>query len=318
MHTVFSTADTPAPERSRHWHEVISTTYFPLVLRFRDPGTFGGQLRLWQFGAVSLSRLTSDGLSYGRLPSHLRNEPEEQYLITVPARSEIEFMQGGTDVRCKPGGFILERGHEPYEFRHAEANDLWVVKVKGEALKGRVRAPDRFCALQLDASSGAGGLFVDMLHLLPVRYAELDAATRSSVGEHLIELLALALRNDERVLASANSSVREAHLTRIEHYVRQHLSSPGLSPEEVAAACGISVRYLHELFRDTNQTLGAWIREQRLLAARHALEDSRNNQTIAEIAYRWGFGDQAQFSRLFRGAFGLSPSEHRQRATGAG
>ena len=67
---------------------------------------------------------------------------------------------------------------------------------------------------------------------------------------------------------------------------------------------------------NTNQTLGAWIREQRLMAAKEALEDRGNNHTIAEIAYRWGFGDQAQFSRLFRTAFSASPSEHRQRAVG--
>ena len=312
MHTVFSTADTPAPDRSRHWHDVISSTYFPLLLHFRQPETFGGELRLWQFGEVSLSRLTSGALSYKRLPEHLKAEPDEQYLITVPARSSIEFVQGSTGIRCRPGGFILERGHEPYEFSHAEANDLWVVKVKGAALKGRVRAPDRFCALQLDATSGAGGLFVDTLHLLPGRYGQLDAATRSSVGEHLIELLALALKSDDRVLRSVNSSVREAHLARIEDHVRRHLSDPNLEPRQVADACGISVRYLHALFRDTNQTLGAWIREQRLSAARQSLGDPRNNQTIGEIAYRFGFGDQAQFSRLFRTAFGATPSEYRQ------
>ena len=77
------------------------------------------------------------------------------------------FSQCGKDVRCNPGGFILERSHEPYEFSHAEAADLWVMKVEAKALNGRIRQPDRFCSLQFNAAEGAGGLFADMLHLIP-------------------------------------------------------------------------------------------------------------------------------------------------------
>jgi AraC-like DNA-binding protein len=308
-----STQGVPAPLRSRHWHEVIASTYFPLNLRFREADRFNGDLAVWRLGGVSLSRLRSDALSYERNAQHLRNEREEQYLVTVPALADVSFSQCDVDIVCKPGAFILERGHEPYVFGHEAANDLLVLKVPGQALRGRIRAPDRFSTLQFNASGGVGALFVDMLNLIPGRFDGMTPEAMSSIGLQLIDLLVLALKSDERALFSSASAVREAHLSRIERHVRQHLASPDLGPEQVAAACGISVRYLHELFRDTNQTLGAWIREQRLNAAKEALEDRGNNQTIAEIAYRWGFGDQAQFSRLFRAAFGKSPSEHRQR-----
>jgi AraC-like DNA-binding protein len=311
----YSTSDARPEQRSRHWHEVIASTYFPLNLQFRDPSRFGGELSLWNLGSVSLSRLTSEALRYERLPQHLRNEREEQYLVTVPALSEVMFNQCQTEIRCKPGSFILERGHEPYVFGHEQANDLWVLKVPGEALRGRIRAPDRFSTLQFDATGGVGALFVDMLHLIPGRFETMSREAHVSVGQQLVDLLVLALKSDERALFSAASSIREAHLSRIEQYVRQNLADPELSPERVATACGISVRYLHELFRDTNQTLGQWIREQRLIAAKESIEDPHNNQSIADIAYRWGFSDQSQFSRLFRAAFGISPSEHRHVVT---
>jgi AraC-like DNA-binding protein len=32
---------------------------------------------------------------------------------------------------------------------------------------------------------------------------------------------------------------------------------------------------------------------------------------VAEIAYRWGFGDQGQFSRHFKSHFGKTPREVR-------
>jgi len=300
--------------RSRHWHEAIASAYFPLDLEFREPDRFTGELKIWQLGDVSLSRLTSEALRYQRLSHHYLNEQEEHFLITVPTKSEIFFSQCGKDVRCNPGGFIIERSHEPYEFSHAEAADLWVLKIEAKALAHQIRSPDRFCSMEFDATNGAGGLFSDMLHLVPRRFPTMSEESRSVLGRQLSDMLILSLKSDERTLTSGASTVRAAHLTRIESFVRKKLDRFDLDPEMVARGCEISTRYLHELMRDTNQTLGQWIREQRLEACRETLKDSNNRQTVAEIAYRWGFGDHAQFSRAFKAHFGLSPKEFRDRA----
>lgn len=312
MKSTITTANTAVHDRSRHWHDTIARTYFPLDLAFRNPESFSGDLSLWQLGDVSLSRLTSDALQYRRLPHHFKAERDEHFLVTVPARSEVFFSQCGKDVRCNPGGFILERSHEPYEFSHDEAADLWVLKVESKALGGRIRQPDRFCSMQFNAAEGAGGLFTDMLHLIPGRFDAMSPEVRATVGQQLVDLLVLALKADERTLTTGASTVREAHLTRIEAFIRKNLSNSELDPEAIARGCGISTRYLHELFRDTNQTLGSWIRDQRLEACREALRDPSNRQTVAEIAYRFGFGDQAQFSRAFKAQFGAPPKEYRQ------
>lgn len=314
MKSTITTSATAVHDRSRYWHDAIAKTYFPLDLTFRNAESFSGDLTCWTLGDVSLSRLTSQALQYRRLPHHFKAERDEHFLVTVPARSEVSFSQCGKDVRCQPGGFILERSHEPYEFSHVEAADLWVMKVEAKAVGGRIRQPDRFCSLQFNAAEGAGGLFADMLHLIPNRFEAMTAEVRATVGQQLIDLLVLALKADERTLTTGNSTVREAHLTRIEAFIRKNLGDCDLDPETIARGCGISTRYLHELFRDTNQTVGSWIRDQRLEACREALRDPMNRQTVAEIAYRFGFGDQAQFSRAFKAQFGLPPKDYRERA----
>ena len=313
MKTTITTKGVDLAARSRHWHEAIGQAYFPLDLSFRRPEAFDGELSMWQLGEVSLSRLTSDALMYRRLPKHLQVQGPEEFLVTLPAKSELLFAQGGKEVRANPGAFFIERSHEPYEFSHSEAADLWVMKLSLAMLGGRVRAPDRFCSLQFDATNGANGLFVDMVHLIPQRYDAMTEEARSAVGRQLADLLALALQSDERVLSSGGSTVRMAHLARIESFVRRHIDNPDLGPDEVAAGCGVSVRYLHELLRDTNQTLGSWIRDQRLAAAREDLGNPRDKRAIGEIAYARGFADQAQFSRAFRARYGITPKEARAR-----
>ncbi|MDZ5451031.1 helix-turn-helix domain-containing protein [Labrys sp. ZIDIC5] len=312
MKTSVTTSATRTMDRSRHWHQAIAGAYFPLDLTFRHPDHFFGDLTIWEFGDVSISRLSSDGLQYLRLPHHFRSARKEEFLVTVPTRSQVNFSQCGSEVRCSPGGFFLERSHEPYEFSHADPADLWVLKVASQPLSERIRSPDRLCSLQFDAANGAGGLFADMLHLLPQRFEALDEEARNAVGRQLIDLLVLAVKADERILTSGSSTVREAHLARIEAYIRGHLNDWRLDPEMVARACGVSIRYLHDLFRDTDQTVAGWIRDQRLAACRAALENPANSQTAAEIAYQWGFTDQAQFSRSFRARFGVPPGEYRR------
>lgn len=47
------------------------------------------------------------------------------------------------------------------------------------------------------------------------------------------------------------------------------------------------------------------------------LRDPSCRKSISEIAYRWGFADQAQFSRHYRAQFGKTPSEAREPASAA-
>lgn len=195
-------------------------------------------------------------------------------------------------------------------------NALWVLKVPADVLRSRMRAPERFCALSFDATRGPGALFTDYVRLLPQRLLEMEAAAREVVGQHIMDLLALAMEADERTLSSRSSSVKEAHLQRIEAFIRRNLQDPDLGPDIIAAACGISTRYLHQIFKGADTTVSRWIREQRLLACKQEVEAQGCRDTIADIAYRWGFADQAQFSRAYRAQFGCSPREARARSLG--
>jgi AraC-like DNA-binding protein len=304
----FSTAATESQHRSSRWNAVICESYFPLELQFHDPIHFNGRLTRKSLGHVGMSRLTSDPVNYERRRSHIREAREEEYLVTLPRTSSVEFRQLGRDVRCDPGGFIIERGDEPYRFFYERPNDLFVLKVSRKALSERVRQPDRFCARVIDATTGTAGLFATMVNHAQSQIDTLSAASCETIGRQLLELLGLALNDAADAGASGFSSVRAAHLTRVERFIRENLKNPDLSPDLISEACGISKRYLHDLFKDVNGTVSQQIRDQRLIAARDRLQASRD-LPISEVAYRFSFADQAQFSRLFKAKFGVTPSE---------
>lgn len=299
----------PSAERAGHWNSVIAETYFPLQLSFRDAASFDGRLEHQSLGDISLSRLQTEAVQYERLPRHIAGTTEEQYLITIPRRSAVEFRQLGREVHCDPGGFILERGDEPYRFSYGASNDLCVLKVSKTMLGERLRNPDRFCALVFNGREGLGGLFTMMAQHVQAQ-GHTDAQSGAVLGRQLIELLSLAIDRSSDSQDGGRSSVRAAHLRRAEEVIRRNLSNPDLSPDLVADACGISKRYLHEVFADANCTVSQHIREQRLTAARDLLQ-MPNPGAMSDIAYRFGFSDQAQFSRLFKAMFGQTPSGYR-------
>ncbi|GAB2818652.1 helix-turn-helix transcriptional regulator [Streptomyces daliensis] len=102
-------------------------------------------------------------------------------------------------------------------------------------------------------------------------------------------------------------------LAQIRAYIAGRLGDAELTPEVIASAHHISLRYLHKLFQQDGHTVAGWIRERRLEQCRRDLANPQlTTRPIHVIAARWGFTNAAHFSQVFRGAYGLSPRQFRQ------
>jgi AraC-like DNA-binding protein len=308
----YSTAQVAPQERRCYWDRAVSETYFSLELAYRNAAAFNGSLDVWALGDLSLSRLVSDGLLYRRHARHLAHETDESYLITIPEQGEINFLQADREVRCGPGAFLVERSHLPYQFSYGEANALWVLKIPGRTLRARISAPERLASFSFSSREGAGALFTDMVRLVAPRLNELAPEVCDVTGRHLVDLLVMAVEADDRLMGGSAGSVKAAHLHRVEHFIRKNLALPSLTPQMIAQSCGISLRYLHQLFAARNETVCGWIRDQRLRMCDEALRDSACGKSIAQIAYQWGFADQSQFGRHYKARFGRTPGEARE------
>jgi transcriptional regulator GlxA family with amidase domain len=76
----------------------------------------------------------------------------------------------------------------------------------------------------------------------------------------------------------------------------------------LSAKAGLSDRQLERKLKALiDQTPNQFIRSMRLQRAKQLLE--QNAGTVSEIAYRLGFNNLSHFSKNFREAFGVLPSE---------
>ena len=99
-------------------------------------------------------------------------------------------------------------------------------------------------------------------------------------------------------------------LRRALHFMEQQLDhSPSIAA--IARYCGVSVRQLERIFRQTlDETPVAACRRMRLNYGRQLLTASF--RSITEIAHTTGFSDTAHFSREFRKEFGTPPQQYRR------
>ncbi|MFD0366619.1 helix-turn-helix domain-containing protein [Streptomyces sp. NPDC059071] len=180
---------------------------------------------------------------------------------------------------------------------------------------------DQVLGVRVRGGEGIGALASDFLTALAAR-AEFRRSTigdrRARTAVHLLSVLVMELLEADTTDAPDDASGAGSEmLSRIHAHIEEHLTDPDLSPESIARAHHISVRYLQKLFQNDGSTVSQWVRQRRLEACRFELGRSTRRITMAAMAHRWGFSSPSHFSRTFRGAYGMSPSEWQALATAA-
>jgi AraC-like DNA-binding protein len=131
--------------------------------------------------------------------------------------------------------------------------------------------------------------------------------------ECVIDLVRALYAGPARAEEATRLRTRAEILLDIQAFIEAHLGDPELDPDQIARASFISTRYLHKLFESEGTSVCRWIRETRLERCRRDLLDSAlDDDTILTIASRWGLPGPQHFSRLFRSAYGCSPSDLRR------
>lgn len=136
-----------------------------------------------------------------------------------------------------------------------------------------------------------------------------DAAAPLVLQALALEMLAVGVRTG----ADRHDARPPAWLLRVQEYLHAHrLDTPCLA--DIAAVAGVHPAHLARAFRRHFRTTpGAYVRRLRLDWAAAQLVESRDS--LAAIAGRAGFADQAHFTRAFGRYAGVSPGRYRAART---
>ena len=259
---------------------------------------------------VALTRISAG--SQGVSP--LSQPNEDLPIALLPVEDGVVLRQGASH-RIVPVGHLLLLPRSG-DWRVVFQRDMRaiVLLVTSDALHGRITGKSGFNEARVVAPGGLPDVFSRMLEATARTLETLSDVEWSAIAQSLVELLlTLMHRLSAPMPDSNNTATQAAILHRICQTIERTLDDPELSPARVALAEGISERYLQKLFEAVGDNFTHYVRERRLQRAWADLSNPAEvHQSISEIAYRYGFGDSAHFSRTFRHRFGLPPREFRQ------
>jgi AraC-like DNA-binding protein len=236
-------------------------------------------------------------------------DSRNSYVIYVSLRGSIELAQFGRKQVYDPYSIVLLSASDRLSHTKFGDNDTACLVLPREFVDQRVIRGEDLCARPSGPSVGIRHLFADTLLTFQkdaptMTDNEFSTATRL-VGE--LGLLAIA---GSREVMSHLRSVRISNLARVKRVMRNQFDDPSLTLSNVARACGLSLRYLHDLFRDDGRTAREYLIGERLQQARRMLEASSDScVTVTSVSMACGFSNPSQFSTAFRRAFGVCPRD---------
>jgi AraC-like DNA-binding protein len=308
----WSTDDTPRGERTDAWRSAIRTNYRDWELPDGLPTGFTARLRQRDLAGLRLVECRCGPCGGRRLTRQLARDPEPFLAIQVIRDGAERLRMGEETLLASTGDLLIWSTLPATEFEIPERLSKATIMIPLAALGERLPPGRAFTACVLDARSGIGAVLSNHVEALVAEIDRLHETEAQAARRATLELLAAAVARQAGAIAP---QLGQQHLRRVQDYILQHLRDRELSLGGIARANGISVRYLHLLFARAGLSAFSWIREQRLQRCRDALVDpTLNARLVAEIAFDWGFGDAAHFSRSFKRRFGHSPSAFRASA----
>lgn len=263
---------------------------------------------------VALTRISAG--SQGVSPLH--QSGDSLPIALLPVEDGVVLRQGSGH-RIVPVGhlLLLPRGGDWSVVFQRDMRAI-VLSVTSEALHGRITGKLKFGEARVIAPGGLGDVFSRMLDATARTLETLTDVEWAAIAQALADLLLTFAHQLAAPTSDAgHSATQAAILHRICQTIERRLDDPELAPARVAQAEGISERYLQKLFEGVGDNFTHYVRERRLQRAWSDLSNpAEAHQSISEIAYRYGFGDSAHFSRTFRHRFGLPPREFRQQEVG--
>jgi len=181
-----------------------------------------------------------------------------------------------------------------------------VSDVKGKTTLQNNNNAHQFTVTGIQHNPVIDGFFQSMLTYFRGQKPPLDYIIKLKLKELLINLIC---SHDNDLLASYFRSVSENSRPSLPHIMESNFCY-NLSLEEFARLTHRSLStFKRDFFSHYNTTPGKWLLAKRLDYSAKLIRNSDDN--ITNIAFDSGFEDVSHFSRVFKGKFGLSPSEFR-------
>jgi AraC-like DNA-binding protein len=263
-------------------------------------------------GSTVLGRCDGTFAGVRRERRHVLESQDDRYCLTrnTSARDAL-VVHRGVEFNVRPGALTLFKLDEPFQSADRSSRTQFTcVYLPAAALRAAVSGLDDMVGCEL-ASGGALSLAMDYSDMLQNHPAAADEAGLA-IATHLLDLASIGLGARGDLAAKARrGGLRAVSLKAVLMILEKRFAEPDFSAQKLAAAAGLSERYVNELLYEAGASFTTRLNELRLRMAAEML--ARGEGRISDIAFDCGFNDLSYFNRCFRRRFGLTPTAARGR-----
>lgn len=297
------------------WSALVSTSFVPLNAEPVRTGAFSGKLTGQRFGDMVMTRIAAAPHAVLRASESISCDDRPHYKLSFQRTGYGLLIQDGREVVIGPGQFAIYDTSRPYTLAFDKSFATDVLMFPRERLGLEEWRVAQMTATLLGEQHGLPSAVAQFVANCGQMLPQLHQSTGHSLLSNVVDLLKTVL--SEQMYTSGSiahmKTTDDRNYRMILQYIHDHLAEQQLTPKLIADAHFMSLRSLHQLFEGTGNTVAATIRRLRLEGCRHDLADPSQHQTpVASIGARWGISDPAHFSRIFRQAYGVSPTMYRK------
>ena len=308
MKTVFSTMDLDRKKRFAAWQEAICEHYLKVDVSSPDRENYKGILTKSVLGPVALSDVFLSPQNIVRNRQHIAHLDKDCFYVTFPSSGSIVVEQNGERKVSTPGTAVLFDTVQPYRLRCRDFHQAMYVEMPRSMLIDRCPADKLSKIIALNFADGLGWALATFCRLIAADAESMDPGIATHVALEVADLLALHI-DSELVRKPVDENLSSKfRLQLVKSYIESRLDDPDLTPGIIARDNGISLRYLHYLFKVSGTSVSEWVREQRLKKCHQKLTSAKfEGESITAIAFSMGFNSSSHFTRLFKQKFGMTP-----------
>jgi AraC-like DNA-binding protein len=294
----------PALARKREfdlWRSGMSPLFAMDAADARARSAFGAQLTSYQFADVAIVSGHASAATFER---------------TAPliARSGIDNICAldaeGRAVEVHAGDVCFLDLSRPINLRAPDYESLTLI-LQRAALQPHIADLDSFHGRILQKNSPLNTMLVGHLRTLFAEAPMLSSADGRAAANGTAALIAaFAGPSDKGRDAIARSESAKSLLT-FRRFIETSLHNPELGPDFICRKLGVSRAKLYRAFEPMGG-VSSYVHQRRLARASQLITDPAHaHERVGAIAARCGFGNVSVFSRAFRQAYGMPPTEMR-------
>ena len=299
-------------ERYDVWQDMLNSSHLRWTLDGTGVRDFFAQLEIGRLAGLQVVRSICEPCRGLRQKPEIARDSEAYYGLLLVFEGQEDVNCRGCSATLGPGGFLLWDSTSPISFTLHSTIHKVTLFVKQERMRNALPQVDSLVGKAIDWRRGFGAVAASHLSALASQAAYIDRNKAHPMAENTLELIATCLENGP---PHFSGPAQADLLVKIKGYIETNLEDSTLGPQGLARRFGISVRYLHLLFKAESLTVSRWILDRRLERCRRDLIRTGFRKNVTEVAFRWGFNDSAHFSRVFKKRYGISPREFRDQYT---